>query len=95
MDHKIIMEYTNKLIEVARNSLKSVASVIVAIVVIIVVSAGTTFTTDYFRRANDVKKSELHSKLLWNNIGQCFYAELDDFNKYFKVVRIEDCDKTK
>lgn len=95
MDHKIIMEYTNKLIEVVRNSLKSVASVIVAIVVIIVVSAGTTFATDYFRRANDVKKSELRSKLLWNNIGQCFYAELDDFNKYFKVVRIEDCDKTK
>jgi hypothetical protein len=89
------VEFVEKVAGVICNSLKGIASVVVAIVVIVVVSIGTTIVTDYFKRANDLKKSGLESKLLWNNIGQCFYAELDDFNKYYKIVRVEDCDKTK
>ena len=86
---------SSQVIETVHKSLKSIGSLIVAIVVIIVVSLGTTMATDYFKRANDIKKSELNSKLLWSNIGQCFYAELDDFNKYYKITRIQDCDRTK
>lgn len=92
---KINSEAVSKLNNIVVSSLKNFASLIVAVVVIIIISIGTTMATDYFRRAQDLKKSELQSKLLWNNVGQCFYAELDDFNKYFKIVRVEDCDKVK
>lgn len=78
-----------------RKSLRSIGSLIVAIIIIVIVSLGTTMATDYFKRANDVKKGGFHSKLLWSNVGQCFYAELDDFNKYYKITRVEDCDRTK
>lgn len=94
-DAKMVFDFINKAVEISRNSLRSIASIVVAIVVIAVISLGTTLAADYLRRSSEIKKSELQSKLLWNNIGQCFYAELDDFNKYYKIVRVEDCDKTK
>ena len=67
----------------------------IAIVLIIGISTGASLAIDYLRRAKDLEKSELQSKLLWNNIGQCYFVELDEFNKYYKIVRVQDCDKTK
>jgi hypothetical protein len=86
---------TDKLVAFVKNITKNTGVFIVAVIIIIVTSFATTVFTDYFKRSKDIAKSDLQSKLLWNNIGQCFYVELDDFNKYYKIVRVIDCDKTK
>jgi hypothetical protein len=84
-----------KYLEIMRTFWKSFYVWVVASALIVCVCIGVSLGIDYIKRSNDVKKSGLQTKLLWNNIGQCFYAELDDFNKYYKIIRVEDCDKTK
>jgi hypothetical protein len=69
--------------------------VIAALIVTILLAFGLNAFMDYMKRSSDAKKSELVSKLLWNNINQCFYVELDDMNKYYRIIRVQDCDKTK
>jgi len=68
---------------------------VIAIVLIAGICMGSSLAIDYARRTKEIEKNELQSKLLWNNIGQCYFVELDEFNKYYKIVRVQDCDKTK
>jgi len=74
---------------------KSFSAWVIAAALIIAICMGISLGVDYLRRTKDVEKSDLNSKLLWNNIGQCYFVELDEFNKYYKIVRVHDCDKTK
>jgi len=85
----------DKLVELVKNSFKSTYTFAIAVVIIICTAMMATAVGDYLKRSHDLEKGVTTSKLLWNNIGQCFYVELDDFNKYYKIVRVEDCDKTK
>ena len=78
-----------------QSTMKKFSFAVISFVSIIVICVATAMAIDYLHRVGDVKKSGLSSKLLWNNVGQCYYVELDDFNKYYKIVRVEDCDKVK
>lgn len=74
---------------------KHVSFLAIASVVVVVLSLVLFVFYDYVKRSYDVQKSELNSKLLWNNVGQCYFVQFDDFNKYYSIIRVQDCDKAK
>lgn len=89
------MDHINKVFTVVKQGFKQISTILVALALTVSVAIAISVFIDYAKRSNDLKKSELSSKLLWNSIGQCFYVELDEMNKYYRIIRVVDCDKTK
>ena len=85
----------DNVVEWTKRACKQVSNIAIALVMVVCISVAISVFIDYMKRTSDVKKSELSSKLLWNAIGQCFYVELDEMNKYYRIIRVTDCDKTK
>ncbi len=86
---------TKQSLEIVQKFWQNISTGFVVISFIIATCIGVYMAIDYSARARIVDKADINTKLLWNNIGQCYFVQLDDFNKYYKIVRVQDCDKAK
>lgn len=95
MEIRQVVVCVDKVVECTKQAFRQISNIVIALVLVVCISIAISVFIDYMKRTSDVKKSELSSKLLWNSIGQCFYVELDEMNKYYRIIRVTDCDKTK
>ncbi|NBR25519.1 MAG: hypothetical protein EBU08_17430 [Micrococcales bacterium] len=84
-----------QLLEIVQKFWHSISTGFVVVSFIAASCVGMYLVLDYSARANVIEKANISSKLMWNNIGQCYFVQLDDFNKYYRIVRVQDCDKAR